>query len=307
MLHKFSITNFTARLICLVVELKKGLIFKKRSSSIRKPQKKVENKKMAIETNFISTEHMIGHGRIIRPKGLVVLHGAAGSGKGTAGEAVAERMSANGVRTIHFASGDALRQKYDAQSSDFKERRIAEIAQLAQKFMKRGELVPVEPMTELIALRLHQINENENADEIIMDGFPRSRPQELALRRLLGDEYFRRDVLIDAVLSTARGRAEGRGRADDNKDAIDRRMNLFYVDESENGGILQMVYGNTMDIRDGKLKSIYKRIDAEQDPKAVQDELYNFIMQSSPLAGMRIATRRHRVHGLYDTNGNGVH
>ncbi len=247
---------------------------------------------MVIETRLITQEKK--ETGIIRPTGLTILHGAAGSGKGTCGEKVAELMTAAGIKTIHFASGDALREKYDPKSNDPIERELAAIKAIATPFMKRGELVPVAPMTRLIALRLKQIEDAHGADEIILDGFPRSREQDIELRKLTG-QYTRRDLLIDAIRKTAQMRAELRGREDDTPEAIARRMNLFYVDESQKSGILHMVYGIVMDINDGLLNSKFKRVNAEQDPEEVRYGALKFIIETSPHSNLY--TVQHAPHG----------
>jgi len=100
----------------------------------------------------------------------------------------------------------------------------------AQAFMNRGDLVPDDLILKMIAHRLESLS---NGTGFILDGFPRTEAQAVALDRVL-DEIKRpidRAVLVrvsDAeIKSRLAGRARKEGRADDTEEVIDRRLNVY--------------------------------------------------------------------------------
>jgi adenylate kinase len=109
----------------------------------------------------------------------IILLGAPGSGKGTQGERLRERLGAPLIST-----GDMLRGT------------IAEGGPLAEKvrsYVNTGALVPDEAILEMVSARLSQ---PDTAGGFILDGFPRSIPQAAGLDLLLEEKGIR----IDRVL-----------------------------------------------------------------------------------------------------------
>jgi len=106
---------------------------------------------------------------------LIIL-GASGAGKGTQAQAIAEHF---GVR--HVSTGDFLREEI---------RHDTAICRAVKRLIDRGDLVPDELMLSMV----HEILEGDN---FILDGFPRTFAQALALDeicRKLGNQ-------IDMVLN----------------------------------------------------------------------------------------------------------
>ena len=94
----------------------------------------------------------------------IVLIGAQGSGKGTQAEKLTQAL---GVR--HIASGDLFRNAIAAKT---------ELGMKVKAYLDRGELVPDE-LT--VAMVLNRIQEPDCAQGVLLDGFPRTIAQAVAL------------------------------------------------------------------------------------------------------------------------------
>jgi len=109
----------------------------------------------------------------------VILIGPPGAGKGTQAKRIRKRL-----RIPHIASGDMLREAVSASTP---------LGQQAEIYMKKGELVPDNVVTEMI---MERISRPECEDGFLLDGFPRTLQQAKALHKALA----RSDVHIDHVL-----------------------------------------------------------------------------------------------------------
>lgn len=98
----------------------------------------------------------------------VVLLGGPGSGKGTQ----AERLCTE-LKLPHIATGDLFRENL---------RQATELGQLAQTYMKRGELVPDDVTEAMVEERLAR---PDTQGGFILDGFPRTLPQAGALTDMM--------------------------------------------------------------------------------------------------------------------------
>ena len=98
----------------------------------------------------------------------IVLLGPPGAGKGTQ----AKRMTK--VLCIpHVSTGDLFREHLKNNT---------ELGRMANEYMAKGELVPDDVTIEMVRERLAR---QECDDGVVLDGFPRTRPQAEALDRLL--------------------------------------------------------------------------------------------------------------------------
>ncbi len=144
----------------------------------------------------------------------IIFLGAPGSGKGTQGALLADRL---GVPKI--ATGDVLR----AAVSDG-----TPLGVEAGAFMDRGLLVPDEIILGLIE---EVLRSREARDGVIMDGFPRTLAQAEAVERLLADRGSRIDRVLlidvpeDELVKRMRARAEG--RSDDTPETIRKRLAVY--------------------------------------------------------------------------------
>lgn len=146
----------------------------------------------------------------------LILLGAPGSGKGTQGAILSEKLGLTKV-----ATGDLLRAAV---------RDGTPLGLEAKGFMDQGLLVPD---TVILGLIDEVLTSPEATNGIIMDGFPRTVAQAEAV-----DEQLKaRDMQVDRVLSfevpeselIARmtGRAATEGRADDTPEAFRKRLAVY--------------------------------------------------------------------------------
>ncbi|KAF0174703.1 MAG: adenylate kinase [Limisphaerales bacterium] len=101
--------------------------------------------------------------------GLVLL-GGPGSGKGTQAEQLTKEL-----QLPHIATGDLFRENL---------RQATELGRQAKGYMDRGELVPDEITEAMVRERLAR---SDTAGGFILDGFPRTLPQAMALNEMLTD------------------------------------------------------------------------------------------------------------------------
>lgn len=142
----------------------------------------------------------------------LIFLGAPGAGKGTQAQLLAESL-----HIPHISTGDILRAAI-ANATPLGEK--------AQSYMDRGELVPDDLILDLIRDRLAQ---PDTQSGWILDGFPRNVSQASFLTDLLAElnqtcDYAINlevpdEILIERLLS--------RGRNDDNRETISRRLEVY--------------------------------------------------------------------------------
>ncbi|HLG70070.1 MAG TPA: adenylate kinase [Chloroflexota bacterium] len=116
---------------------------------------------------------------------IVILLGAPGSGKGTQGVPLSEKLG-----LAHVASGDMFREHLSQGT---------ELGKLAKSYMEKGELVPDDVTIRMIEQRLER---PDAAGGVILDGFPRTLPQAEALEEALAAQGRRVDVAPFVQVST---------------------------------------------------------------------------------------------------------
>ena len=150
---------------------------------------------------------------------FVLLLGAPGSGKGTQGKRLAERL---GIPKI--ATGDILRAAVTADSP---------LGRQAKRFMDAGNLVPDHLILDLIKAELATPAASQGA---VLDGFPRTAAQAELVDRLLAERGHRLshvlllDVDEDELVRRILGRAALEGRSDDTEEAIRTRLAVYQRD-----------------------------------------------------------------------------
>jgi len=110
----------------------------------------------------------------------IILFGAPGVGKGTQAKILSEKL-----KIPHISTGDILRQAAK-EKTDFGKK--------AQEVMNRGDLVPDEVMIGIIKERL---NKPDCKNGFILDGYPRTEVQAVALDKLLKEMNINQVVIIN--------------------------------------------------------------------------------------------------------------
>ena len=103
----------------------------------------------------------------------VILLGPPGAGKGTQAQRLME-----GFGLVKLSTGDMLRAEVTAGS---------EIGLQAQEIIDAGKLMPDQVIVDMVE---RSVDAHRDANGYILDGFPRTVPQAVALDRLLADRGF---------------------------------------------------------------------------------------------------------------------
>jgi adenylate kinase len=184
-----------------------------------------------------------------------VILGKQGAGKGTQGERLAANYSIQ-----HLSTGQLFRDSAEAGVKAGLE---------AKEYMDRGELVPDDIVVDVVEERFQ--NPREVEPGFVLDGFPRTDVQARELDRILGDHH-PLDLVLDIEVPTGMAieRLLGRGREDDTRDSIERRLELYdqetkpLVDLYEDRGLLVRVNG--VGHEDDVHRRILEAIEARFDP-----------------------------------------
>jgi adenylate kinase len=149
----------------------------------------------------------------------LIFLGPPGAGKGTQAKLLTERF---GIPQL--STGDMLRAAV-AEESD--------VGKRAKAVMDAGQLVSDEIVNEIVSDR---IDAEDCTGGFILDGYPRTVPQAVALGRMLKDKGLKLDAVIElkvdeaALLARIENRvaetlaAGGKVRSDDNPEAVRKRL-----------------------------------------------------------------------------------
>lgn len=185
----------------------------------------------------------------------ILILGAPGSGKGTQGKILAERLGLPKITT-----GDLIR-------TAMKEGTPFGIE--AKKYYDEGKLVPDSVVLGMIRDELDRPQAKNGA---ILDGFPRTAAQAELVDRTLAQRGQRLhhilllDVTEDELVRRMRARSQVEGRADDSPDVIATRLQVYQRDTAPliahyaQRGIVHRVPGSgTVDQIAGEIKRIIGR------------------------------------------------
>lgn len=187
----------------------------------------------------------------------IILIGAPGAGKGTQAKLLEEALGLPQVST-----GDLFR---------FNLKNNTELGRLARTYMDRGELVPDEVTVAMVKDRLSLPDCGRGA---ILDGFPRTLAQAVALDALLAELGGKIDVVPsievprEELIARLLKRAEIEGRADDNEETIRTRMMVY---EEQTKPLLDY-YGS---------KGLVVEVDGQQAIEDVQKDLVEVVEEAA--------------------------
>ncbi len=152
----------------------------------------------------------------------IILFGPPGSGKGTQAHLLKDHFN-----LIHISTGDLLREEIKNETP---------LGLEAKSFMDKGLLVPDEIMIGMISSK---IDENQDANGVICDGFPRTTAQAEALDNLLEVKGSSIAALVSLEVAEKElkkrllERGKTSGRSDDrNLETIERRI-AEYTEKTE--------------------------------------------------------------------------
>ena len=146
---------------------------------------------------------------------VLIFLGPPGSGKGTQAEILTDKLNLN-----HLSVGDLLRENILNNT---------ELGKLASSYVKSGELVPDELIIDLMDSYITNIKNKTDNSGIILDGFPRTINQAIALE----NKIKQLNVSIKAVINLdipdqkILNRLASRGREDDKPELIKNRLNVY--------------------------------------------------------------------------------
>ena len=150
----------------------------------------------------------------------IVLFGPPGAGKGTQSQKLIEDYG-----LTHISTGDLFRKHLGEGT---------ELGKKAQAFMDEGRLVPDQLVIDMVDDKLQEEN---NANGIIFDGFPRTIPQAEALDELLNKKstpikgMIALSVPDDELISRLLERGKTSGRADDqNREKFASRLQVYQTE-----------------------------------------------------------------------------
>ena len=186
---------------------------------------------------------------------FILILGAPGSGKGTQGKILAERLKLPKITT-----GDLIRTAMKDGTP---------LGLEAKKFYDEGKLVPDSVVLGMIK---DELDRPEGKEGAIFDGFPRTAAQAQLVDKTLGQRGQRlnhillMDVTEEELVRRMRARAQIEGRTDDAPEAIATRLQVYQRDTAPliahyaQRGIVHRVPGTgTVDTIAGEIKRIIGR------------------------------------------------
>ena len=152
----------------------------------------------------------------------IVLFGAPGAGKGAQAERIA---SVHGI--VHLSTGEMLRSAISSAS---------DLGATAKEIIDRGELISDDIIVKIVDARM---DEDDCVDGVILDGFPRTVAQAVALDEMLADKGRTLDHVIDIVVDekalfarienrASERRRTGTARSDDSAEILRRRLTIYH-------------------------------------------------------------------------------
>lgn len=186
----------------------------------------------------------------------IIIFGAPGSGKGTYSDMIVEKFGMG-----HISTGDVLRAEI---------KNGTELGKIAKGYIDEGQLIPDSLMVDILASTYDQLPKGQG---VIFDGFPRTIAQAEALKTMLserGDDMGMMIELIvdeDVLMARLLNRAIEQGRADDNKETIQKRFDVYRNQTAPlsewfaNEGIRNTFSWSELKTKEGMIEAIFAAIE----------------------------------------------
>ena len=187
----------------------------------------------------------------------IIIFGAPGSGKGTYSDMIVEKFGMG-----HISTGDVLRAEI---------KNGTELGKIAKGYIDEGQLIPDSLMVDILASTYDQLPKGQG---VIFDGFPRTIAQAQALKSMLrerGDDMGMMIELIveeDVLMARLLNRAIEQGRADDNKETIQKRFDVYRTQTAPlsewfaGEGIRHTFKWSELKTKEGMIEAIFQAIEA---------------------------------------------
>ena len=149
----------------------------------------------------------------------VIVFGAPGSGKGTQSEKLINQYGLH-----HISTGEVLRH-HIANGT--------ELGKIADTYISKGQLIPDDLMVRVLAHVLDN-NPEKTAKGVIFDGFPRTIPQALELKKMLAElppsdnDFLVRDFSYHYLIPLMNLTGLQWGRAHYNNQTIKQRLDVYH-------------------------------------------------------------------------------
>jgi adenylate kinase len=154
-------------------------------------------------------------------KQAYIFIGRSGCGKGTQANLLKDFLTKQGKTFFNLETGDKFREfvKGDSYSS-----------QLANKIGKTGGLQPEFLATLMWASSM--VDQVKGGEDFVLDGTPRKMTEAKILDSALRFYEFKKPIVVFVNVSRkwSEDRLLGRGRADDDTEEIEKRLNWFDTD-----------------------------------------------------------------------------
>lgn len=149
-----------------------------------------------------------------------IFMGVQGAGKGTQLSALKSALEAAGRKTLHYDAGATLRQIAESRTR---------AGDLINERIVNGKLVPDIVTGSLLFNTLRENISSDEAIDVLVDGFPRTVMQARLLDQALAFFKYENPVVVHLTLPREETltRLVARGRNDDTKEAIERRLAWF--------------------------------------------------------------------------------
>jgi len=187
---------------------------------------------------------------------FVVLLGPPGAGKGTQAKLLAQALG-----VPHVSSGDLFRDHLSRET---------ELGLLAKGYMEQGELVPDDVTVGLVADRIGQPDYQKG---VILDGFPRTLSQAVALDGALGERG--QQVNVVPLIQVR-------------DEEVVRRLTARRTCR-DCGAVYNLVFNppRVKDVCDACAGELYQRDDDNME--TVRNRLYTHYKETAPLIGYYFA------------------